>query len=176
MRRVSVVGCPGSGKSTLGRKVATQLDVPFVELDGIFHQPGWQELPRDEFRARVSEQTASDGWVIDGNYNSAVQDLVWARADTVVWIDLPRSTVMRRVIRRTVRRAVRREELWNGNREPMANFYRWSDKNIILWAWTHYPSYRERYLSAMTDPSCSHLDFIHLRSPQEIDALAEGAT
>ena len=37
-------------------------------------------------------------WVIDGNYTSQVKDLVWARADTVVWLDLPRRTVMRRII------------------------------------------------------------------------------
>ena len=42
MRRVSVVGCPGTGKSTLGRQLAGVLGVPFVELDAIFHLPGWQ--------------------------------------------------------------------------------------------------------------------------------------
>ena len=56
--------------------------MPFVELDGIFHQPGWAPLAADEFRRRVAEVTAGDAWVIDGNY-SAVRPLVWARADTV---------------------------------------------------------------------------------------------
>jgi adenylate kinase family enzyme len=74
MRRVSVVGAPGSGKTTIGRRLAARLDVPFIELDAIYHQPGWTELPRDEFRARVSELAAVDGWVVDGNY-SVVQDL-----------------------------------------------------------------------------------------------------
>src|SRR6201996_2435689 len=77
VRRVSVVGCSGSGKSTVGRRLARDLGVPYVELDSIFHQPGWVPLPRDEFRRRVAELTAADGWVIDGNYSSSVQPLVW---------------------------------------------------------------------------------------------------
>jgi hypothetical protein len=73
----------------VGRQLAGSLGVPFVELDAIFHLPGWGELPRDDFRQRVSEALTADRWVVDGNY-SAVQDLVWQRADTVVWLDPPR--------------------------------------------------------------------------------------
>lgn len=171
MQRVSVVGTSGSGKSTTARRLAARLDVPHVELDAIFHQPGWTELPREEFRARVEEAAAADGWVIDGNY-SAVQDLVLTSADTVVWLDLPRRVVMRRVITRTLRRAITREVLWNGNREPLTNLYRWApEKNIIRWAWTRHPIYAKRFRDAMQDPTNAHLQFIRLRSQAEIDAF-----
>ncbi|MGQ0432995.1 MAG: shikimate kinase [Microthrixaceae bacterium] len=171
MERVSVVGNAGSGKTTLGRRLAAQLAVPFVELDAIFHQPGWRELPRDEFRRSVGEIVATDAWVVDGNY-SAVRDLVWARAETVVWIDLPRAAVMRQVIGRTLRRAVRREELWNGNREPLRNLYRWDPtKNIIRWAWTRHGVYADRFATAQGDPAYAHLSFVRLRSRQDIDSL-----
>jgi adenylate kinase family enzyme len=171
MRRVSLVGVPGCGKTTVGRILATSLKVPFVELDAIFHQPGWRELPRDDFRARVAEALTASGWVVDGNY-SAVRDLVWDRADTVVWLDLSRRLVMRRVVLRTVRRAVTREPLWNGNREPLTNFYRLDpERNIIRWAWVKYPAYRERYVRAMDDPAHDHLHFVRLRTPQEVEAF-----
>jgi hypothetical protein len=124
MRRVSMVGISGSGKTTLGRRLAESLGVPFIELDSIFHLPEWRDLPRDEFRSQVAELVAAEGWVVDGNY-SAVRDLVWERADTVVWINLSRAVVMRRVLARTLRRVVTREELWNGNREPLSNLYKW---------------------------------------------------
>lgn len=173
MRRVSIVGSPGSGKTTVGRRLAAHLEVPFVELDAIVHQPGWTELPRDEFRARVGELVAEDGWVVDGNY-SAVQDLVWARADTVVWLDLPRRTVMRRVVMRTVRRAFTRERLWNGNREPLTNFYRLDpQRNLIRWTWTRYPEYGERYRSAAHDPAHAHLQFFRVSTATGIDAFLE---
>lgn len=162
--RVSVVGNSGSGKTTLARRIAEELSVPHVELDAIFHQAGWTPLPRDEFRSRVDAATAGEAWVVDGNY-SAVRDIVWERADTVVWLDLPRRTVMRQLTLRTLRRAVTREELWNTNREPLANFLRWDpEQSILRWAWTRHQPNRERYAAAMVDPRWNHLAFVRLTS------------
>ena len=173
MRRVSIVGTPGSGKTTIGRRLATSLNVPFVELDAIFHQPGWAELSRDAFRARVRDVVETDGWVVDGNY-SAVQDLIWQGGDTVVWLDLPRRVVMLRVVARTLRRAITRERLWNGNREPFTNFYRLDpEKNIIRWTWVKHPEYVKRYGTATRDPANAHLDFVRLASQAEIDAFVD---
>jgi hypothetical protein len=113
--------------------------------------------------------------VIDGNY-SAVRPLVWARADTVVWIDLPQRTVMRQVIWRTLRRAAFRSQLWNGNRERWANLLTWEpEESIISWAWHRYPVYRERYAAAAADPAYSHLSFVRLRSHAAIRRLLAGA-
>lgn len=171
MQRVSVVGNSGSGKTTLARQLARQLAVPYVELDGIFHQPGWQELPLEEFRRRVGEIAARDAWVVDGNY-SAVRDLLWDRADTVVWLDLPRSLVMRRVIGRTFTRAIKHEELWNGNVEPLRNFYRWNpQRSIIRWAWTSHEVYQQRFDAASRDSANAHLSFVRLRAQSEVEQL-----
>jgi hypothetical protein len=147
--------------------------VRFVELDQIFHQAGWSELSQEDFRTRVTEEVAAEGWVVDGNY-SAVRDLVWQRADTVVWLDLRRRVVVRRVAARTLRRSLTREQLWNGNREPLSNFYRWDpQKNIVRWAWLKYPEYSELYGAAMEDPQYAHIRFIRLATPGEIDALLD---
>ncbi|HEY6493895.1 MAG TPA: hypothetical protein VIZ43_11510 [Trebonia sp.] len=168
MRRVSVVGNSGSGKSTLARELAASLGVPYLELDSVFHQPGWEPLPKDEFQRLVAAQASDDGWVIDGNY-SAVRPIVWARADTVVWLDLPRRTVMRQVAWRTVRRAVTKQELWNGNREPLINFLSWApEKSIISWAWHNHAKYRARYGAAVADPANAHLTFIRLATRRDV--------
>jgi adenylate kinase family enzyme len=173
VKRVSVVGNSGSGKTTLSRRLAAALRVPHIELDAIFHQAGWTELPVDEFRQRVSDEVHQHGgWVVDGNYG-AVRDLVWAAADTVVWFDLPRSIVMRRPIGRTVRRAITREELWNGNREPVGGVFRRDPReNIVRWSWTHHVECADRYAAASLDPNNSHLTFIRLASAADIENLA----
>jgi adenylate kinase family enzyme len=169
--RVSVVGNSGSGKTTLAAAVSAALDMPHLELDSVFHQPGWVPLEKEEFRRRVTEFVAGQRWVTDGNY-SKVQDLIWARADTVVWLDPPRYRVMRRVIWRTLRRAALRSELWNGNREPWANFLRADpEESVIAWAWTKHHPTRHRYERAMTDPANAHLTFIRLRAPGEVAAF-----
>jgi len=175
VRRVSVVGTSGAGKSTLGAALAARLGVDFLELDSVFHQPGWVPLPREEFRERVAVAVAGERWVIDGGY-SAVRDLVWARADTVVWLDLPRRTVMRRITCRTLRRVAGRVELWNGNRERWRNLFTW-DKNesIIAWAWQTYGSRRERYAALLTDPANAHLTFVRLTSPVAVRRFLRSA-
>ena len=156
--------------------LARALGSPHLELDSVYHQPGWTPLDDEEFRRRVSDLTESDRWVVDGNYH-VVADIVWSRADTVVWFDLSYATVMARMIRRTVRRAVTREELWNGNKEPFSNL--WSlkpEKSIIMWAATRHRLYRRCYAEAERDPRWAALRFVHLRSQAEADALLASVT
>lgn len=144
--------------------------MPHLELDAVFHQPNWTPLPDDEFRRRVAAFTSAPGWVVDGNY-SAVQDIVWSRADTVVWLDLPRGRAMRRLIWRTVRRAAVRQRLWNGNRESFRNaLSRDPEISVIRWAWHNHAITAERYTRAMVDPARTHLRFVRLTSPGAVRA------
>ncbi len=175
MHRVAVIGNSGAGKSILAARLARRLGVPHVELDAIFHLPGWQELPEDEFRQAVTAATASGGWVADGNY-SAVRDLIWSRADTVVWLDLPRRLVMRRILWRTLSRTVTRQRLWNGNRERLRNLASINpERSIILWSWTNHAAYRRRYAAARTDPRWSHLRFVQLTSTRAAEQFLASA-
>jgi adenylate kinase family enzyme len=157
-----VVGNSGSGKSTLARQLATRLGVPHIELDAIYHQPGWAPLPAAEFTRRVADATAGGGRVVDGNY-SAVRAMVWERATTVVWLDLPRHIIMRRIIWRTLRRVGGRIELWNGNRERWRDVFTVNpDKSVIAWAWQKQRTYHDRYTTLMNDPANAHLVFIRI--------------
>jgi adenylate kinase family enzyme len=169
VRKVSVVGNSGSGKSTVGRAVAASLGLPYVELDAIYHLAGWEDLPDDQLVAAVDSRTTGDGWVVDGNYSSTL-DLVWSRADTVIWLDLPRWLVMRQVIGRSVRRVVRREELWNGNRERLGNVLNLDpDESVIRWSWTRHAMYAERYAGRTADRRWAELTVVRLRSKAEVD-------
>jgi adenylate kinase family enzyme len=156
--------------------LARALAAPHVELDGIFHQPGWTPLDDDTFKARVADATAGPSWVVDGNY-STVRDIVWERADTVVWFDLSYAVVMARTVRRTLRRVVTREELWNGNREPWSNLYsRNPQTSIIAWSATRHGIYRQRYAEAEHDPRWARMRFVRLRSQREAEAFLAGVT
>jgi adenylate kinase family enzyme len=120
--------------------------------------------------------TEAPAWVVDGNY-STVSELVWDRADTVVWFDLPYALVMARTIRRTVRRTVTRQELWNGNKEPWSNLYSWNpQRSVIAWAATRHGVYRRRYGEAEHDLRWARQRFVRLRSLREADAFLAGAT
>ena len=109
--------------------------------------------------------------MIDGNY-SEVQPLVWERADTVIWLDLDRPIVMRRVVGRTWRRVLRRQELWNGNREPIGNLFALNpEESIIRWAWTKHGPTRTKYAAAMDDEANADLAVHRLRSPAAVDRV-----
>jgi adenylate kinase family enzyme len=175
VRRISVVGNSGSGKTTVARRLAATLGIAHLELDSVFHQPGWQPLDPDAFRERVAAFTAGASWVVDGNY-SKVRDIVWSRADTVVWLDPPRHRVMRQLLIRTLRRMATGTELWNGNRERWQNLFRLDpEESILMWAWTRHHHYRARYLAAQSDPANAHLRFIRVRTSAEEAELMRAA-
>lgn len=174
VHRVWLVGNSGSGKTTTARLLAQRLGVRCVELDAIHHQQGWQPIALDDFRARIAAIVAADSWVVDGNY-SAVADLVRARADTIVWIDLPRPQVMRQVVPRTVRRLVRREVLWNGNRESWRGLVRRDPReSIIRWAWTQHDSYTERFTALEAQTAGTGTAFVRLRSRAQVERFVAG--
>ncbi|KAA1419017.1 hypothetical protein F0U44_11175 [Nocardioides humilatus] len=169
MKRVSVVGSSGAGKTTLARRLADAIDAPHVELDALFWGAGWTQATADELAARVVEATGADAWVVDGNYQSKVGTLVWNRADTVVWIDASRWRSMSQVVGRTVRRIATRQELWNGNRESWQGLCFWRGEDSILWwAWTSHARVRERYLEAMTQASSSGPEWHRLRTRRDV--------
>lgn len=158
-----VIGQSGSGKTTASRVLSQRLGVPHLELDALFHGPGW--VPSPTFVADVEAATAGESWVADGNY-SAVRDLLWSRADTLVWLDLPRSTTLRRTLLRTAGRLVTRPELWNGNREQLRTVLRAS--HPIRWTWETHARHRAAYEQRLADPRWSHLRVVRLRTAADV--------
>lgn len=134
-RRVLVAGPPGAGKTTLAAAIGTALGLPHVEIDGLYHGPGWQ--PRAEFEADVLRFSAEPAWVTEWQY-TVVRPLLADRADLLVWLDLPRPVVMYRVTRRTLARRVRRTELWNGNVEPPLWTVLRDRDHLVRWTWRTY--------------------------------------
>jgi adenylate kinase family enzyme len=161
---VVVGGVSGAGKSTVARELARRLGAPYVELDALYHQPGWVPATDEAFRVAAAAATAGDTWVADGNY-SAVRDLLWERATTFVWLDYARWVGTARAIRRTARRVVTRVELWNGNREQWSQVL--TRDHPIRYSWRTHPRRRAVYEERAADPRWSHVTVVRLRSPRE---------
>ncbi len=172
MQRIVVVGTSGSGKTVLARRLAQRLAIPYVELDALYWGPGWSAMPLQSFRQRVTSALEGAAWVVDGNY-SKVRDLVWCRADSLVWIDYALPVVMWRLIARTLGRAVTGEELWGGNRERLATAL-CSRESIFLWAIKMYRRYRREYPVLLGQPEYAHLRLVRLRSPRATRAWLSG--
>ena len=102
MKRVMVIGGPGAGKSTFAHMLGQALGVPAVHMDRLFWEPGWTESEPETFLNRVRAEIAKDAWVMDGNYSRTWPERL-ARADTVVFLDIPTWLRLWRVIGRTLK-------------------------------------------------------------------------
>ncbi len=194
-KRIIVIGTTGSGKTVLAQEIAQRFAIPHIELDALYWGPDWTPYPQDDFRASVEQSTRGDNWVIDGNH-SHVRDIVWPRANTLIWLDYSLPVIFWNLIKRTTRRLVFRQELWHGNRETLQNQFVWriasrslrratgredpkgeqglSIDNEIAnpeqpTAQTLNAHQRRRSIfpQLFNSPEAAHLDIIILRSPKE---------
>jgi adenylate kinase family enzyme len=102
LRRVVVLGCAGSGKSTVAAQLARRTGLPFVPLDEHYWQPGWTMPPDDAWRATQRRLVAEPSWVLDGNYASSFDERL-PYADTVVVLETPRWRCLVNVVGRRIR-------------------------------------------------------------------------
>lgn len=166
-RRIVVVGNSGSGKSTLAASLAQLRQLPYVELDALHWDAKWTPAGDATFRARTADALSMDGWVADGNYHK-VRDIVWSRADTLIWLDYPLRVILWRLTKRTVRRAFQREVLWNGNTEHFREAFLSRD-SLYVWAVKKHRSRRREYDALLAQAQYAHLRVVRLHSPVATD-------
>lgn len=99
-RRIHVLGCPGSGKTTLAYALGERLSLPVIDLDDVYWGRGWTQPDPNDFRARVQELACQSRFVISGNYSSA-WDVRFAQGDLLIMLDVPRIEAVRRIILRS---------------------------------------------------------------------------
>lgn len=86
MKRVIVIGCPGSGKSTFSRELHRLTGIPLYHLDMMYWNADKTTVEKAVFRKRLSEALAQASWIIDGNYGSTME-MRMAACDTVIFLD-----------------------------------------------------------------------------------------
>src|SRR4030095_14149138 len=99
MRKIMIIGCGGSGKSTFAVSLGKRLQIPVYHLDQLYWKPGWVETPKAEWIARMETLCSQDVWIIDGNYGGTM-DVRFASSDTAILFDLPTRTCLYGALRR----------------------------------------------------------------------------
>lgn len=177
LERVVIVGKSGAGKSTLAGQLAKKLDLQNIELDALSWEANWTQVSSAEMRAKADPALPPDGhWVADGNYMRHVQEIVWRRADTLIWLDYPLHIAMWRVVTRTIARIWTGEELWNGNKETLWHHLNaWNpDNNLFVWCWRMHFNHRRDFPKYLERPEYQHLKVMRFLHPRETETWLRG--
>lgn len=165
-KRILILGRTGSGKTTLARELAAALGVPHVELDSLYFGPEFSRAPLSLLRERTSAAITADRWVTDGN-KRAVRDLVWPRADTIIWLDYTLYVTFWRLAKRartrtsTIRAQAAQTDRRTGPLKQMLAAARG-----VLTALMSHRGQRREYPRLFAQPANQHLAVARLRSPR----------
>lgn len=169
MQRVMIVGGPGSGKSTLAIRLGEKTGLPVYHMDQIHWMSGW--VPRDipEKDALTQSVHAKPAWIFEGGHSRTYAARA-ARADMLIWLDIPVYPRFWRVIMRLIRGYGRtRPDLPPGCPERLrrdtVEFYRY------IWRTRQTSRATIERLVAKAPPN---LTVIQLRSLSEINAFLDG--
>jgi len=163
VQRVAILGPAGAGKSELARRLSERTGLPVVYLDRIFWGPGWQ--PAAGAHEQLERALRGDRWIADGNFLG--DDSRFDRADTVVFLDLPRYLCIGAILWRALRdRRRERADLPDGAREGL-------DLELLRWVWGYRKTDRPRVLALLAQLPDT-VTVIHARSRDEAAAIVPG--
>ncbi|MEM9797267.1 MAG: AAA family ATPase [Pseudomonadota bacterium] len=159
-----ILGGPGSGKSTLARQIGVRTGLPVHHMDRIHWLPGWVMRDRTERIAMANAVEAQDAWVFEGGL-SATYDNRAARADLIVWLDLPIVLRLWRVVMRwRDYRGSSRPDLPAGCPEQL-------DPEFLLWIVTSRRRTRRRIRMLLAGPGKGKA--VHLTRPRQVRVFLE---
>ncbi len=165
VKRVAVFGNTGGGKSTLAKRLAERTQLPLYVLDMIQYRAGGGEVPREEFLKAHADLLRQDEWIIDGFGGVASAWERFAKADTLVYIDLPLVTHHWWVTRRLIKGHFVTPEGW----PPNSPLWR-STLNSYKVIWRCHRGLTPRYRQLVADAAASK-QVHHLKSPAEMTAF-----
>lgn len=160
LERILIIGSGGSGKTTLAQDLAALTGLPLIHLDQEYWSANWTPTPKPDWHRMVDALIATPRWIMDGNYGGTLERRL-QRADTVVWLDLPRVLCLWRVLRRSRYYHGRpRPEMPDGCDERLSlDFLRW------IWLYPHRQRPRlQRLLQSLPPTTRVHV----LRSRREV--------
>ncbi len=161
MKKVLVIGPGGAGKSTLANRLGDLLEINVIHLDKIYWHAGWIETPKGEWQEKVEQLVKRDAWIMDGNYSGTL-DIRFKACDTVIFLDLPRTICIWRVLKRVLtHRNKTRPDMAAGCAERFK-------LEFISWIW-NYPNRSRPKIVRIIQSENREKNVVWLRTQSEVD-------
>lgn len=166
MDKVIVIGCSGTGKSTLALQLEQILKIPVFHLDQLFWSKNWQSISQAEFIKKQEDVLKNEPqWIIDGNYADSLE-LRLAYADTIIFLDLPRFVYFPRIFKRYLQNYGKvRVDMADGCQEQL-------DFEFIQFVWTFKRQHYDKLVKKIAKRTPQQ-QFVHLTTRKSVtDYLA----
>ena len=164
MERILIIGCSGSGKSRLARKLGQKLGLPVIHLDQLWWTENWQNVTVEEFDSRLAMALSMDRWIIDGNY-SRTMGVRLSQCDTVIYLDFSRWACLLGMCQRLLSsRGKTRPDMPAGCPERFS----WE---FVKWIWDFNKNNRVRNYTYLAQ--AKHAQSVVLKNRREVKAFLD---
>lgn len=125
MKKISVIGSPGAGKSTFAKGLSNAIGIKVYHLDRLFWKPGWVHITREELMEKVNLVFEEDEWIIDGNYQNTLESR-FEESDTIFFLDYSLIICLWGIFKRRFEfRNKKREDITEGCHEKLDFEFFW---------------------------------------------------
>lgn len=166
MKKIMVIGCPGSGKSTFSKALHKMTDIPLFHLDRMYWNSDRTTVDKSVFYDRLSKTIQKNEWIIDGNYSSTMELRLQA-CDTVIFLDYPLDICLNGIEER--RGKARTDMPWIENEEDAAFMefirnYHFQSRPTVMALLDKY-SHKDMYIFKNRNEADEFLDQIYRQIP-----------
>lgn len=153
-KKIIIIGCGGSGKTTFAKELSKKTGFPVVHLDQLYWRAGWKHASQAEFDSLLKDELVKDSWIMDGNFNRTIQERV-KYCDAIIYFDFPRITCLLGVIKRVLTN-------YGKTRTDMGvDCPEKFDMEFLKWVWNFNKNNRDEYYKILSNSKDRDIFIVH---------------